>query len=128
MNADLAPDRVFAVVDRVMSRPFEWGVCDCSTAACDVFADLHGIDPLAPWRGIYRGEIGAARLIRSMGGPLALAQEMAARAGLVAGAALGGVGLSRGSLVICIGPDLWAGKTKSGFAIVRTVEGAWHRA
>ena len=53
-------------VERVMSRPFEWGRCDCCTAACDVFAALWGFDPMAPVRG-YHGAREAAQLMARPG-------------------------------------------------------------
>ena len=126
MACALTSDRVMAEAEAVMSGPFAWGACDCSSAACDVFACLHGVDPLAPWRGAYTGAAGAARLIRSMCGPQALAREMAARSGLVPGEAIGAIGLHGRSLIICIAPGWWAGKAKSGIAIVRAADEAWH--
>lgn len=126
MARTITPSAVLAEVERVMSRPFAWGPCDCTSAACDVFAALWGIDPLAPWRSAYSSPLAAARRIRALGGPLAAAEEMARRAGLVLGEAPGSVGLAGRSLVICISPGHWAGKTPSGFGIVRAVERAWH--
>ncbi|MDN3711626.1 hypothetical protein QWZ10_06950 [Paracoccus cavernae] len=55
MARAMTPDQVFAAVERVMARPFAWGPCDCSSAACDVFAALWGFDPMARVRG-YQGE------------------------------------------------------------------------
>lgn len=122
---------VMAEVERVMSRPFAWGgrACDCSSAACDVFAALWGIDPLAPFRS-YSDRAGALRLIRAHGGAAVLADAMAARAGLRAGHAIGGLALSgpphRRSLLVCIEPGIWAGKSLNGFAILRSAEKGWH--
>ena len=115
-------------VEAVMSRPFEWGGCDCVSAACDVFRDLHGVDPLAPWRGRYRTKAQAWRLVTALGGPVAAAGDLARRAGLSEGAAVGALGVAGKSFVICVAPGWWAGKSKSGFALVRSVEGAWHLA
>lgn len=120
-----------AEVEDVMSRPFEWGPCDCASAACAVFARLWGIDLLAPWRG-YAGMRPALRLIRQEGGAEALATTMAVRAGLRPGHATGGIALSmadpRGqqSLLICIQPGLWAGKSIRGFAMLRAADRGWH--
>lgn len=109
-----------------MHRPFEWGRSDCSTSACDVFAALWGVDPLAPWRGAYDSALSAARLIRRMGGHEALAIEMARRAGLRDGEAIGAIGIAGRTLVICVRPGVWAGKTETGLAVVRAVDRAWH--
>lgn len=132
MAGALSPERVMAEAERIMSRPFAWGPCDCCTAACDVFAALWGIDPMAPVRG-YGGPLGALRMIRRAGGMPALAQSLAGRAGLRDGHAVGGLALSdvpgsRQSLLICIQPGLWAGKSKAGFALVRTAQKGWHLA
>lgn len=122
----MTPESVFAIADEVMSRPFSWGVCDCVTATCDVYLRLHGVDLLSPWRGRWTGAVSAERLVRDMGGPLACASEMARRAGLVQGAKTGGIGLSGRTLVVCVTPGIWVGKSKNGFGIVRTSDWAWH--
>ncbi|WJS86697.1 hypothetical protein [Paracoccus sp. TOH] len=132
MAGTITPDRVIAEVERIMSRPFEWGPCDCCSAACDVFAALWGLDPMAAVRG-YRGPIGAVRMMRRAGGLPALAEGLAARAGFVTGHAIGGLALARGragrrSLLICITPGIWAGKSKYGFAILRNADRGWHLA
>src|SRR5690606_23486075 len=61
MARAITPEAVMAEAERVMLRPFEWGPCDCCSAACNVFASLWGVDPMAPVRG-YSGPLGAARL------------------------------------------------------------------
>lgn len=131
MSSQISPDLVFATVERVMARPFEWGPCDCSSAACDVFAALWGIDPMARVRG-YQGERGARRLMRENGGMIGLAETLAAEAGLRDGHATGGLALvgleGRASLAICIHPGLWAGKSLRGFALVQAAEQGWHLA
>lgn len=111
-----------------MARPFVWGECDCTSAACDVFRALHGVDPLAPWRGRYASVPQGWRLVVAMGGPDKAAEAMVQRAGMVPGQAVGGLGLAGKSLLICIQPGLFAGKTQNGFALVRNVERAWHLA
>lgn len=126
MARALTPEAVFAVVDQVMSRPFAWGPCDCTSAACDVFRWLHGVDLLARWRGRYASKSEALRLIAEMGGPLACAEEMAR--GLTIGEQIGGVGYARRSLLICIRPGMWAGKTHDGFALMKEAERAWYLA
>ena len=113
-----------------MQAPFEWGACDCCSAACTVFARLWGFDPMEHVRG-YRGPLQAARLMRSHGGLAALAEASAVRMGLRAGHAIGGLAITpaaarHSALLICIEPGLWAGKSKFGFAIVRAAEKGWH--
>ncbi|MEC9433867.1 MAG: hypothetical protein VYD87_13270 [Pseudomonadota bacterium] len=119
-----------AAVADVMSRPWAWGQADCCTAACDVFARLHGVDPMASLRGGYATRREAMRIIRSRGGWERMAAELAAAAGLRGGAGEPGeIGVTlngaRGSLVICVAPGQWAGKTASGFSTVRAVSGCW---
>ncbi|MGA0617582.1 DUF6950 family protein [Paracoccus sp. KR1-242] len=130
MARAVSPDQVMAEVERVMSRPFDWGPCDCCSAACTVFAGLWGFDPMAPVRG-YRGAFGAKRMLARYGGLGALADDLAARAGLVPGHAVGGlalgdIGPGSGSLLICVAPGIWAGKSMDGFAILRSAEKGWH--
>lgn len=126
----MTPEAVLQAVDAAMSRPFAWGGCDCVSAACDVFARLWGVDPLAPWRG-YHGRAEALRIIRGTGGFDALAEAMAHSAALATGHAPGGLALSLGrqrSMLICIHPGLWAGKTRDGFGITRQAGRGWHLA
>lgn len=124
----MTPEQVLEAVDTVMSRPFEWGPCDCCSAACDVYAALWGLDPMAPVRTQYTNLRGAASLIRESGGLPALAQRLADQAGLIEGDAVGGLALSTEgrSLLICITPGQWAGKTEGGFAILQTAWKGWH--
>ena len=117
--------RVIDAVAEVMARPFEWGRCDCCTAACDVFARLTGVDPMAPFRGAYAGPVQAGRLMRDAGGLQAMAQEMADAHGLQPCAwHPGALGLAhagpRGALVLVIGldqPGAWAGKSRGGWSV-----------
>lgn len=124
----MSPEAVLEVVDGAMSRPFEWGACDCVSAACDAFARLWRVDPLAPWRG-YTGRAEALCIVRGLGGFDALAVEMARQAELTEGHAPGGLALSIGqhrSMLICIQPGLWAGKTRDGFGITKQAGRGWH--
>lgn len=130
MARAMTPDQVLTAVEAVMGRPFEWGAADCCTAACDVFAALWGVDPMAEIRAQYTGLKGAAALIRENGGLPAMAESIAAQAGLSAGHAAGGLALSHDarSLLVCIEPGAWAGKTQTGFAILRQAGKGWHLA
>lgn len=118
-----------AVALEVMDRPWQWGVADCCTAACDVFHRLHGIDPMAPLRGTYSSRLGAVRAIRARGGWLSMAEGLAAEAGLVVSdGAPGEIGLTKwhggAALVVHVGSG-WAGKTERGMQTVETVVRCW---
>lgn len=130
MAGTVTPERVMVEVERVMSHPFLWGPCDCCSAACRVFHSLWGIDPMAGVSA-YQGPLQAARLIRAHGGLEPMADTMAGAAGLRPGHAIGGLAISPATarhraILVCIQPGLWAGKSKSGFAILRTAEKGWH--
>lgn len=130
MASTLTPEDVMFEASRVMCRPFAWGHCDCCSAACDIFAALWGVDPMAPVRG-YLGASGARRMMKSHGGLPALADDLADRSGLSEGHAVGGIALSHEisgnrSLLICIKPGFWAGKSLNGMAILRSAAKGWH--
>ena len=116
----ISADAAMAAAERAMLRPFAWGAADCCTAACAAFADLHGFDPMAPWHGYSTARDAARNLGRD---PVATIRTTLTRAGLVEGRAIGGIGLTqyrgRPSLLLCVGPDLWAGKTEHGLALLR---------
>lgn len=124
-----------AEVDRIMSAAWAWGTADCCTSACDVFAALHGRDPMEPVRGQYVNAKGAARLIRDWGGFAAMAASLAWMQGLIASdGAAGDIGLSpagaaegpeRRALLVCVDRGVWAGKTEVGFAILPAAERCW---
>lgn len=132
----MTPATVMVEVERVMAARWEWGVADCCTAACDVFAALHGVDPMAAIRGRYNTAIGAYRIIREWGGFPAMAEALARSAGLSVGAgAPGEIGLSAPghaggpdgrALLICVQPGHWAGKSETGFTILPGAERCWH--
>lgn len=125
-----------AEVDRIMSVRWRWGPADCCASACDVFAALRGIDPMAPVRGRYDSAASAVRLIRRMGGFVAMAQGLATRAGLTAcGPVPGAIGLSHAgaahgpegrALLICVQPGYWAGKNELGYSIIPDAEMCWN--
>lgn len=123
----MTADDVLAAVDAVMSRPFVWGPCDCCTAAADAYLRLWGVDPMAGRRG-YRGRIAAGRMMRAAGGLARMAADQARAMGLQDGHRIGGlaVAVNGRSLLVCIQPGQWAGKTMTGFAIVRQAGQGWH--
>lgn len=117
---------------RRMAQPWRWGVTDCCTAACDLFAELHGIDPMAPLRGGYQSETEARALIRRHGGFLRMCATLADSARLLAGdGSAGEIGCARprGSppcLALCIGFDLWVAKSPRGALIGKLyIERSW---
>ena len=136
MARELTPDTVMETVERIMSVRSDWGATDCCLTACDVFAELHGIDPMAPVRGAYADVIGAARLLRTYGGFVSMAEALMGAAGLtVSDGRTGEIGLSsagvgqgpeRRCLLICVEPGVWVGKTELGYGIVRNAERCWH--
>lgn len=57
-----------AEIERARELPFRWGSHDCSLFACDVVEKLTGVDHGKDFRGRYKTERGAARMIRDRGG------------------------------------------------------------
>lgn len=124
--------RVMATCMDVMDRPWQWGAADCCTAACDVFLRLYGVDPMLPLRGRYSTRMGALRIIGRMGGMMAMADDLAARAGLVeSDGSEGDIGVicfdGQLALGICTGA-IWQGKSERGMAPVRQFARAWRAA
>lgn len=120
-----------AVVD-IMGGPWVWGQSDCCASACDVFAALHGIDPMAPLRGRYATAREAALMIASYGGWRAMCAALARDAGLREGTGgAGDLGLVRTegrlSLAVGWGGGLWAGRTDGGFVTVTGAVQSWRR-
>jgi hypothetical protein len=113
--------RVMDVALSLSEVPWEWGQSDCCTFACDVFAALYGIDPMAGLRGTYGSAAGAARLIQSRGGMEANIRRTLRDAGLAPcdprEGALGAV-RDTGGLVLagiyCGATGLWLVRTTTG--------------
>lgn len=134
---DRTAARVMEIAEGVMDRGWRWGEADCCTAACDVFAALTGVDPMASLRGRYSTEQGAYRHIVRAGGLVALASRLADEARLTRvrrayeagdiGVSLPGVALGPGgrALAICVGRDLWAVKSPGGMTLIRKVSRGW---
>jgi len=122
---------VMGAVFEVMARRWEWGVADCCTSASDVFARLHGVDPMAALRGRYSTAFGAARVIAAEGGFVRMCEAQASLAGLHDGnGAAGEIGVIRIddkqlALAICTAPGIWQGKTLGGFAPSREMVRCW---
>lgn len=111
-----------ALVDRIYAGPLIWGVSDCCTRACDVFAEMHGIDPMAPLRGLYSGPVEAMRIIAGHGGWLPMVDGLCRAAGLRAGAVgPGTLGLVRrgGWHALAIGvPGGWCAPAAQGGSVI----------
>jgi len=136
MAGKLTPELVMAEVETVMSVRWEWGRADCCTSASDVFLALHGIDPMAEFRGLYDSAISAARLIQNWGDFPAMAEALARASGLSpSDGDTGDIGLSSPgaaggpdgrAMLICISPGIWAGKSELGYTILPNAERCWH--
>lgn len=113
---------VMALVDGIYAGPLVWGVSDCCTRACDVFAALHGVDPMAPLRGRYAGPVEALRVIASRGGWLRMVDDLCIAAGLQRGATgPGALGLVRrgGWHALAIGvPGGWCAPAAGGGSVI----------
>ncbi len=60
-----------AIADLITERynyPFVWGTTDCAGFSADVILLVTGIDILAEYRGRYKTAIGAARIMKRVGG------------------------------------------------------------
>lgn len=121
------------LLERHFGGEFRWGVRDCSTAACDAFAELWGVDPLAPHRDRYRTRAEAKALIAEHGGELRLAGATCRAAGLVhrwpEETRAGDLALlhlhDRKVLGLAIGDGWFAAKAPGGRAAVRSAIGCW---
>lgn len=119
--------RVTQIALEVMARPWRWGEADCCTSACDVFNILHGLDPMAEYRGRYDSQASALRIIARHGGMIGLVETLAERVGLVACAPrAGAIGATDKSLLVCVRPGLWLGKTLHGLTSLGDPEVAYH--
>jgi hypothetical protein len=58
--------RLLDEVTAARVKAFEWGVHDCATWAFDVRRTLTGEDAAKAWRGKYKTEAGAARMLRKL--------------------------------------------------------------
>lgn len=58
------------------SRVFQYGSFDCCSMPCAAALEIVGVDPLAPFRGRYKSERGAVRIIRGAGGFVQLIEKI----------------------------------------------------
>lgn len=57
-------------IQAAVERPFSWGEFDCCLFAADCAVAVCEIDPAAHYRGRYRSESGAKRLLKKIHGSL----------------------------------------------------------
>lgn len=62
------PARLAAHLAQVKALPFAWVGNDCCTFAAGAVLAITGVDAMAPLRGRYATQAGAARLIKRAGG------------------------------------------------------------
>lgn len=67
------PLQLERAIEAARSRPFEWGVHDCATFACNVVLAMTGCDPMGGHRGAYRSLLGAVRETRRFCGLINMA-------------------------------------------------------
>lgn len=78
------PEKLNAAIDAVRATPFAWGSHDCCMFACSVINELIGVDPAADLRGAYRTRLGAARVLKRLGGVEGIAETRTAAHGFAA--------------------------------------------
>lgn len=135
MNTNPTPQQIMEITVEVMSPHWVWGTHDCCTAACDVFQQIWGVDPMAPLRGKYSSAFGAAKIIQEWGGMVNMTLSLAEIALLETSSGHPGAiglslpGMAAGSegrcLMICIDKGSWAAKTEEGLAILPIAELCW---
>lgn len=112
--------RLDAFVQSVWTKPFEWGQNDCCTVAAGVVLACTGVDAMADLKGQYDTELGAARLLKRLGGLDKALSERIGPCVPVAMAQAGDIGLcDDGRLVFCGGAH-WKGPGDHG--LVTTTE------
>lgn len=127
----ITPRAALAAALDYMSAPWAWGSADCCTSACDAFAALHGVDPMACLRGSYGTFGGARRMIASFGGFVPMCEHLAARYHLRPGTGapgeLGVVLLSNGRHALALGTGAaWQAKSPAGTIAVPGVLRSWN--
>lgn len=67
--------RINEVIKAAQERPFSWGEFDCSLFAADCAVAVCGVDPAELYRGKYKTETGAKRLLKKNHGSLEAAWD-----------------------------------------------------
>mgnify|MGYP000194465989 CR=1 FL=1 len=129
--AGISPQEAFNAARDHMRHPFAWGLRSDCTAACVVFAALHGKDPLEGYASKYKTAMGAARILKRAGGYLewcnatfdliSVDDPQCGDLSLIPSAdALGS------ALAISMGGAEFACKSKAGMVIIKSkILGAW---
>lgn len=68
--------RLHDVIKAAHGRPFSWGKFDCCLFAADCTLAVCGIDPAVEYRGKYKTEAGAKRLLKKIHGSLEAAWDV----------------------------------------------------
>ena len=67
--------RLHDVIRAALGRPFSWGEFDCCLFAADCSSAICDVDPAALYRGKYKSESGAKRLLKKNHGSLEAAWD-----------------------------------------------------
>jgi hypothetical protein len=122
-----------AALTRWCQSDMVWGEDDCLMALANIYMAALGVDPAAAWRGRYRTERGARRLM-GKGGVLKATTKGAGSVGwrriAPAKALPGDLGVARtvnGAAGVIRHGDYWIGRRDRGFSAVddRAVAAAW---
>lgn len=73
------PERLKYYLEDVRDRAFAWGENDCILFAAGALEQMTGVDTAAEFRGKYKTELGAARLLKRLapkGLPVAIAEAL----------------------------------------------------
>lgn len=109
--------RLEACLAERWARPFAWGQQDCALCAADCVLACTGVDPAARLRGTYSNAAGAAAVLRTHGGLVAIAARNLGAEVAPLCATLGDVGLvangGRECLAVCTGP-VWLAPGPNG--------------
>jgi hypothetical protein len=68
--------RLNDVIKAALGRPFSWGEFDCCLFAADCAVAVCGTDPAEQYRGKYKTETGAKRLLKKNHGSLEAAWDV----------------------------------------------------
>lgn len=71
--------KLHETIKAASERPFSWGEFDCCTFAADCCIAICGVDPAVDYRGRYKTELGAKRVLRSTHGSLEAAWDASFR-------------------------------------------------
>lgn len=123
------PERLAAYLESRRNAPFEFGVHDCCTFACDAVKAQTGTDPMALARGKYKTEKGAANWLKRNGGDLeAAARKLGSEMPIIPAAFAGRGCVVLGSVLTPFGvhiDSLGLVGMDSRFALFAAFDGGW---